>query len=263
MTTIDFGKTAGDYSKHRQGFPDRFFDRLADFGLPPPGGRGRVVDLGSGTGTLARGLALRGSDVVGVDIAAPLLEQAARLDSEAGVSVRYHVAPAEATGLPAGEADAVTAGQCWHWFDRPRAAAEAMRLLSPGGLLIIAHLDWLALPGNAVELTEQLIAAHSPAQPAPHLRFGGGAGLYGPWLRDAAVAGFAALETFSFDVVLSYTHEAWRGRARASAAIGASLSPERVAAFDSALDAALAEKFPEEPLEMPHRVFALVGRRPA
>ena len=49
------------------------------------------------------------------------------------MQVEYHVAPAEETGLPDDNFDVVTAGQCWHWFDRPRAAAEVARLLRPGG----------------------------------------------------------------------------------------------------------------------------------
>ena len=48
-------------------------------------------------------------------------------------------------------ADLVTAGQCWHWFDQPRAIAEVIRLLKPGGQLVIANFDWLPLAGNVVE----------------------------------------------------------------------------------------------------------------
>jgi len=46
--------------------------------------------------------------------------------------------------------DVVGAGQCWHWFDRRRAALEARRVLTPGGLMVIASFDWIALPGNVV-----------------------------------------------------------------------------------------------------------------
>jgi ubiquinone/menaquinone biosynthesis C-methylase UbiE len=55
----DFGKTAIDYGRHRAGFPDEFFDRLAKSGIIRTGMR--ALDLGTGTGTVARGLALRGA----------------------------------------------------------------------------------------------------------------------------------------------------------------------------------------------------------
>ena len=156
----DFGKTASDYGRHRAGFPDEFFDRLSAMGILKPGMR--ALDLGTGTGTIARGLALRGCDVVGLDRSTPLMEQAAELDRDVGVVVRYVNAPAEDTGQDAASFDLVTAGQCWHWFDRPRAAAEARRVLKSGGRLVIAHFDWIPLPGNMVEATEKLIEKHNP-----------------------------------------------------------------------------------------------------
>jgi SAM-dependent methyltransferase len=175
---------------------------------------------------------------------------------------RFALAPAENTGLPEGSADLVIAGQCWHWFDRAAAAREAARLLVPGGRLVIAHFDWVPLPGNIIEATEQLIDEHNPGPVQPYVRFGHGTGLYPAWFKDAAGAGFTALESFSFDVAVPYTHEAWRGRVRASAKIGASLAPERIARFDAALASLLAERFPAHPLAVPHRVFALMATRP-
>ncbi|MGA8099295.1 MAG: class I SAM-dependent methyltransferase, partial [Candidatus Cybelea sp.] len=84
---VDFGKTAGDYGRHRAGFPDAFCDRV--FAMKAVRANDRVLDLGTGTGTLARGFALRGCDVVGLDRSAALLERARELDSRAGSAVRY------------------------------------------------------------------------------------------------------------------------------------------------------------------------------
>ncbi len=53
--TADFGKTANDYGRHRAGFPDEFFERLKALGILRAGMR--ALDLGTGTGTIARGLA--------------------------------------------------------------------------------------------------------------------------------------------------------------------------------------------------------------
>ena len=52
---VDFGKTADDYAAHRAGFPRALFDRLAAMGIGRSGQR--LLDLGTGTGTLARGFA--------------------------------------------------------------------------------------------------------------------------------------------------------------------------------------------------------------
>jgi hypothetical protein len=95
---------------------------------------------------------------------------------------------------------------------------------------VIAHFDWLPGPGNVVEATECLIEAHNP-----DWKLAGGMGMYPWWLRDVEAAGFHQIETFSYDVDVEYAPEAWRGRIRASAGVGASLPPDGVEAFDRAL----------------------------
>ena len=151
-----FGNAAADYATHRAGFPPELFDRLAGFGVGEPGQL--VVDLGTGTGTVARQLAARGCDVTGVDTR--LMAEGAALAERDGVTVRWHEATAEDTRLFDVSVDVVTAGQCWHWFDRPAAVVEARRILRPGtGTLAILYLDWIPLPGNAVAATERLIEA--------------------------------------------------------------------------------------------------------
>jgi SAM-dependent methyltransferase len=252
---VDFGRTAQDYASHRVGFPKALFDRLAEMGI----GRSwqRLLDLGTGTGTLARGFARRGADVVGTDPSEPLLAEARRLSEYEGARVDYQVGWAEDIDADDDSFEVVSAGQCWHWFDRPGAAAECIRVLAPGGALAICHFDWLPLPGNVVAATESLILRHNPEWP-----YASGLGMYPLWSLDVAEAGFVSIETFSFDVDVAYDHDAWRGRIRASAGVAASLPPDAVAAFDSELATLLGQDFPGEPLTVPHRVWALVARKP-
>ncbi|WP_164011685.1 class I SAM-dependent methyltransferase [Pyxidicoccus trucidator] len=257
---VDFGRTSSDYAKHRAGFPDAFFTRLAREGVLRPGLR--AVDVGTGTGTVARGLARHGCAVTALDVSAPMLESARGLATEAGLRIDFHQAPAERTSLPSNAFDLFVAGQCWHWFDRPAAAREAARLLVPGGRLVIAHFDWLVPAGSVVEATEALIDTFNPGPPAAYLAFGQGLGVYPQWFRDIADAGFTGLESFTFDVVVPYTHESWRGRIRANARVGASLPPAEIVRFDAELAALLSERFPQAPLAVPHRVFALMATRP-
>ena len=51
----DFGRIAGDYARHRAEFPEVFFERLFADGSVHKGDV--VLDLGTGTGSVARGLA--------------------------------------------------------------------------------------------------------------------------------------------------------------------------------------------------------------
>ena len=100
--------------------------------------------------------------------------------------IDYVQAPAESTGLPSGAFDLVSAGQCWHWFDRAAAAREVARLLTRGGSVVIAHFDWLAIPGGVVDATQQIIVRYTPPGDPAHApwRFARGTGIYPRWLTD-------------------------------------------------------------------------------
>lgn len=253
-TSRNFGAAASDYATHRAGFPDSLFDRLAALGLGV--NAEWVADVGAGTGSLGRGFARRGCRVTAIDPDARMLEQGRVLNAKAGVVIDDQVGAAEALPFDDNALDIVAAGQCWHWFDPLAAAREFARVTRPGGRALIAHFDWLPLPGNVVEATEDLIVVHNPAW-----RMGGGNGIHVESLPFLTAAGFGPFELFAYDLDVPYTPEAWRGRIRASAGVGASLAAEAVRDFDAALGRVLTERFPGAILAIPHRVSALVGLR--
>jgi SAM-dependent methyltransferase len=242
---------AHDHAPHRAGFPPELTERLAALGIGREGAR--ALDMGTGTGTLARLLAARGCRVVGLDPARATLAEARRLAEQDGVRVDQVAARAERAPFRAGAFDVLIAGESWHWFDCPRTGAEARRLLRPGGAVVIARFDLLPIPGNLVAATEELLLAHDPGWTRPTTT-----GLYPAWVADTTQAGFVDLETFSQDFPVEYTHEAWRARSRASA----SLSPEAEVRFDDELAAMLRARFPADPQLVPHRLSVLVSHAP-
>ncbi|NUP11353.1 MAG: methyltransferase domain-containing protein [Polyangiaceae bacterium] len=250
---VDFGRTANDYARHRPGFPVAFFDHVAGLGLGVAGQR--IVDLGTGTGTLARGFAERGASVVGIDPSDKMLVEAGELARTEGLAVEWVQAKAEETGLAGDAFDVVCAGQCWHWFDRARAAAECRRVLRAGGRALIAYFCYLPDAGTVAEATEEVILRYNP-----RWTMAGSDGRYPQWTDDLRDAGFHDVDTFEFDLPITFTHESWRGRFRACNGVLV-LPPDAITAFDTELAKLLEERFPE-PLVVRHRIFGIVGTRP-
>ena len=104
-----------------------------------------------------------------------------------------------------------------------------------------------------VEATEELIIQYNP-----NWHLGGGNGMYPEWLPDLSVARFQNIQTFSYDIDVPYTPEAWRGRIRASAGVAA-MDADSVQEFDAELQELLTARFPTNILAVPHRVFAIVA----
>jgi SAM-dependent methyltransferase len=105
--------------------------------------RGRLVDLGCGGGELCAHAAGLGFDVIGVDLADGMIEEAQRLRRDlsegAGRRLELRVGNALESGLPAGIADAVTAIGLVEYLDGDDAFfREAARLLRPGGVLVVS-----------------------------------------------------------------------------------------------------------------------------
>lgn len=252
-----FGTAADAYARHRADFPAEGLDRMADLGVGLAGQR--LVDLGCGTGTVARQLAARGCRVTGLDVDGRMLA-AARALADDGTEPDHPLcwveAPAEATGLPDGSFEAATAAQCWHWMDGRAAAVEARRILGPRGRICVCGFDWLPLPDTVPGVTEALIEVANPSWDL------GGIRDPGPAARaDLEAAGFVVVDTFAFDIDVPYARDSWRLRMGASAGI-VNLDEADRTAFDAELEAVLDERFPGEVLATPHRVWGSVAVAP-
>ncbi len=251
--TVDFGRAAADYARWRQGFPPETFERLAKLGVGLPGQT--LLDLGTGTGLFARAFAERGCKVTGLEPSPALLAEAKNAVGAGGYPVSYYQGVAEDTGLPTRSLDVVTVATAWHWFDRKKTAHEVRRILKPAGRLAIAHLDWLRLPGNVIDVTLQQIDRFAPFDSAdtPY------SFLYPAWLSDLTAAGFDTWEMFGFTATLSYSRDAWLGRVKASARVGPVMNAETLSQFENALLDRLDRNWPEGSLAVDHKVFALVA----
>lgn len=126
-----FDAWADEYERYRPGYPPALFDLIAErLELPSDAA---VIDLGSGTGKVARAAAARGWRVTALDPGEPMLAVLRERAAAEGHEIDVVQASAEATGLPTAGFDAAVAGEAYHWFDAPEALREMARIVRPAG----------------------------------------------------------------------------------------------------------------------------------
>jgi SAM-dependent methyltransferase len=160
-----FHRAADAYARARPSYPPE-----AVAWMLPDAAR-RVADVGAGTGKLSAVIAATGREVLAVDPDAGML----RALEARHPGIRTLVGSAERLPLDDASVDAVVFGQAWHWVDPAAAAAEAARVLRPGGALGLiwnirdtrsgwpAELATLIDPSDA----EEFVARGGPVLPAP------------------------------------------------------------------------------------------------
>lgn len=133
----DFGRLALAYDDVRPA--DANWREVVDLVVDRAGLRNaRVLDIGCGTGRLAVALAAEGARVWGVD-ASPEMLEVARGKKPRGAEFR--VARAEQLPFRAGWFERAVFWLVVHLVDRPRAFAEAKRVLAPDGRVAVVTFD--------------------------------------------------------------------------------------------------------------------------
>ncbi|GAB5603653.1 class I SAM-dependent methyltransferase [Thermus sp. FJN-A] len=96
-----------------------------------------LLELGVGTGRIALPLIARGYRYIALDVNPAMLEVFRQKAAGVMRKVRLLLADARAIPLPGESVDAVIAVHLWHLLpDWPKALAEALRVLKPGGVLL-------------------------------------------------------------------------------------------------------------------------------
>lgn len=157
-----FSSRVDNYLRSRPGYPPELVRLLArECGLAPASA---VADIGSGTGLLSRLFLDNGNLVYGVE---PNREM--RLAGEAVLReyerFRSVAAAAEQTGLPAASVDFVVAGQAFHWFDHVRCREEFVRILRPGGWVVLVWNYRRHEASAFLQSYEKLLLTYCPDYP--------------------------------------------------------------------------------------------------
>lgn len=129
---------AVEYYDRTRALPGTAHQQVIDVLAAELGGRGRVLEIGVGTGRIGLDLVRAGAPLVGLDLSLPMLQ---RLVENAG-DLALPVAQGDATTLPFAD-DAVGAAVASHVFhlvpEYPRALAELVRVVRPGGSILVSR----------------------------------------------------------------------------------------------------------------------------
>ncbi len=155
--TSRFSDRVENYVRYRPGYPPEALAALqAECGLLPSH---VIADIAYGTGLWTRTLLENGNRVWGVEPNAEM--RTAGESSLAGFATFTSVAgTAEATTLPHRGVDFVTAAQAAHWFDREKASREFVRILKPGGWLVLLWNERITDSTKFLRDYEQLLLTY-------------------------------------------------------------------------------------------------------
>jgi ubiquinone/menaquinone biosynthesis C-methylase UbiE len=139
----------------------RVRDAWARLLLPLVPKHARIADLGCGTGSLSVLLADAGHEVNGLDFSTRMVGAAQAKAASAGVAATFTTGDAAHPPYPAASFDVVLARHVlWALPDPEAAVREWVRLLRPGGVLLLVEGRWSTGAGLTSAQTQDLVLRH-------------------------------------------------------------------------------------------------------
>ena len=233
---FDWGRTSADYARYRDIYPQGFYDKIIERGLCTAGQS--VLDLGTGTGVLPRNMYRYGAKWVGTDISENQIEQARRLSN--GMDIDYLVAPAETIDFQPSSFDVVTACQCFWYFDPEVLIPKLLKIMKKDGRLLVLYMAWLPNEDRIAGESERLILKYNPEWS------GAGERLRPIDIAPEYLKSFEFVYHEEYRLNVHFTRESWHGRVKACRGIGASLSDDEIAKWETEHKALLQKIAPDE-----------------
>lgn len=221
---FDWGKTSTDYARFRDIYPQEFYDKIIGRNLCVEGQR--VLDLGTGTGVLPRNMYRYGAKWTGTDIATEQIAQARRLSE--GMDIAYFDVAAEELDFPDSSFDVATACQCFWYFDHAKLEPALVRMLKPGGRVLLLYMAWLPFEDRIAGASETLALRYNPAWS------GAGETLHPIVIPEIYGKDFELIHHEEYFLHVPFTRESWHGRMKTCRGIGASLAESEILSWEQA-----------------------------
>lgn len=258
-----FAGTATFYRQYRPGIPAEVADVL--HAAAPDRRPRRLLDVGTGTGLVAEALLGRFDDIIAIDNDPGMLaaaEQALRPALPDGAQLQLLESTAEDFSPPTGwQADLVTICRAFHWLDQDAVLARLDSQVAPDGAVAIfgdnslwtADIPWARAVRAVVQdfLGEQRRAGTSGTF-NHHDR---------PYSEIMAESAFDRIEELRVPVHRTWSADAVMGYLYSTSFAGPALFGERLAEFDAAARAVLAEHSEDDCFGEDNEFLIRIGRR--
>jgi SAM-dependent methyltransferase len=143
-----FGEIADTYDCFRPDYPPEICVRILGAVAPP---HHRLVDLGVGTGKMARGFIGEFREIIGVEPDPAMAEKLRKLEPR----IQVRIATAEEVVFPAASVDLVTIGHALHWMDPAAVLSRVAEWLKPAGIFAICGGGFCSPEGATGEVVKR------------------------------------------------------------------------------------------------------------
>lgn len=128
--------------KYRPPYPKETFEIIKQL-CPEEIEKTRILEIGSGSGDITKGLVEIADEIVCVDYSKKMIEEAkSRIDSD---KIEYHCLKVEELEN-VGEFDLIVAAECIHWMEWKTIFPKLKNFLKPEGKLLLIYRDYVSLP---------------------------------------------------------------------------------------------------------------------
>ena len=147
---------------------------------------------------------------------------------------------AEELDFPDETFDVITACQCFFYFDHEKIVPELYRMLKKGGRILVLYMAWLPFEDRIAGESERLVLKYNPEWS------GAGERIHPVHIPDVYMDKFRVVYSEEYPLDVHFTRESWHGRIKACRGIGASLSEEEIARWETEHIKMLHENAPRE-----------------
>lgn len=255
-----FRDTADYYARYRVPYPAELFEAMRL--QTRLSGKGRLLDLGFGTGEITLPMSRFFREVRAVDVEPEMIAHGRAKAERLGIAnVRWLVSRAEDVEAPPGFFELITIGAAFHWMDRPLIARRALEWLPAGRYLAVlgsnspwtGSAEWQQLALNVIRkwLGEERRAGcgtfQQPTQPHEEV---------------LKAAGFHNVEDREFDVPYVWSLDAFIGYLYSTSFASRAVLGDTAKAFEAELRAALLAHDPRGEYEETMNFYYILGERP-